>query len=332
MQILGIKKQSFQFVDEQDYSGVVFERFKKLEDYDNLMQQGAVEASILQALSVSRSTLYRWKRRYKQEGLGGLENDSRRPLNRRKQTWSAQQEQRVLLLRREFPFWGKLKLSYMYKERYGSVLSVSMIGRIIKKLITKGVTQTVRQAVGKREIKRRVFDGWAQPWEHGMKSTKPGELLQIDHMVPRHYKGVSYKHFRAVCPFTKITFGHVYETATARNGARFLRYALAAFPFPILSIQVDGGNEFMADFEALCEELKIPLFILPPKSPELNGCVERGNGVVKTEFYSQYSGPDSIKAVQSSLEKYNLFYNTVRPHQALANQPPLRYYENRAKK
>ncbi len=88
----------------------------------------------------------------------------------------------------------------------------------------------------------------------------------------------------------------------------------------------------MGDFEALCEELKIPLFVLPPKSPELNGCVERGNGVVKTEFYSQYSGSDAIKAVQSALEKYNLFYNKVRPHQALANQPPLRYYENITKK
>lgn len=332
MQIVDIKKQSFQFVDEQHYSSVVFERFKKLKDYESLMQQGATEALILKVLSVSRSTLYRWKRRYKQEGLGGLENDSRRPLNRRKQTWSAEQERRVLLLRREFPFWGKLKLSYMYKDRYGRALSVSMIGRIIKKLIVKGVAQTVRQAVGKREIKRRIFNGWAQPWKYGMETTKPGELVQIDHMAPRHYKGASYRHFRAVCPFTKITFGHVYENATARNGAHFLRYALGVFPFPILSIQVDGGNEFMGDFEALCEELKIPLFVLPPKSPELNGCVERGNGVVKTEFYSQYSGSDAIKAVQSALEKYNLFYNKVRPHQALANQPPLRYYENITKK
>ena len=332
MQILGRKKQSFQFVDEQHYSSLVFVRFKKLEDYDNLMQQGASEASVLQALTVSRATLYRWKRRYKQEGLGGLEDDSRRPLNRRKQTWSATDERRVLLLRREFPFWGKLKLSYMYKERYGSWLSVSMIGRIIKKLIEKRMIQTVRQAVGKREIKRRVFDNHAQRWQHGMKSKQPGELIQIDHMVPRHYKGASYKHFRAVCPFTKYSVDHVYEDATARSGAHFLRYALTAFPFPIRSIQVDGGNEFMGEFEDLCRKLKIPLFVLPPVSPELNGCVERSNGTFKSEFYSQYTGSPAIKAVQSALERYNLFYNKVRPHQALANQPPLRYYENVAKK
>ncbi|MGI9214863.1 MAG: hypothetical protein ACR2HS_04275 [Gammaproteobacteria bacterium] len=41
------------------------------------------------------------------------------------------------------------------------------------------------------------------------------------------------------------------------------------FPFKISSIQVDGGSEFMKDFERLCQEKSIDLFVLPPKSPKL---------------------------------------------------------------
>jgi len=47
-------------------------------------------------------------------------------------------------------------------------------------------------------------------------------------------------------------------------------------PFKILSIQVDGGSEFMAEFEAACKELYIPLHVLPPSRPTYNGGVEHG--------------------------------------------------------
>ena len=43
-------------------------------------------------------------------------------------------------------------------------------------------------------------------------------------------------------------------------------------PFPIAFIQVDGGSEFMADFERRREALRIPLEVLPPRRPQWNGC------------------------------------------------------------
>ena len=30
----------------------------------------------------------------------------------------------------------------------------------------------------------------------------------------------------------------------------------------------DGGSEFGAEFEQACQDLGIPLFVLPPKNPE----------------------------------------------------------------
>lgn len=43
-----------------------------------------------------------------------------------------------------------------------------------------------------------------------------------------------------------------YSTATARNAKRFLNGLIKDLPFPLISIQVDGGSEFMAEFEDAC--------------------------------------------------------------------------------
>ena len=41
-------------------------------------------------------------------------------------------------------------------------------------------------------------------------------------------------------------------------------------PFPERAIQVDGGSEFGATFEAECQRRDIKLFVLPPRLPKLN--------------------------------------------------------------
>jgi len=42
-------------------------------------------------------------------------------------------------------------------------------------------------------------------------------------------------------------------------------------PFTIRAIQVDGDSEFEAVFEEECLRRDIKLFVLPPRSPKLNG-------------------------------------------------------------
>jgi hypothetical protein len=61
-------------------------------------------------------------------------------------------------------------------------------------------------------------------------------------------------------------------------------------PFGVRALQVDGGSELMAGFEEACHGRGIALFVLPPRSPELNGSVERANRTPTEEFYAD-SGP-----------------------------------------
>ena len=75
-------------------------------------------------------------------------------------------------------------------------------------------------------------------------------------------------------------------------------------PYKILSIQVDGGSEFMADFETACERRHIPLIVLPPARLKYDGGVERGNRTFREEFYAcRDLIADSIGAMRFELRK-----------------------------
>ncbi len=56
----------------------------------------------------------------------------------------------------------------------------------------------------------------------------------------------------------------IYSNAKSSSAERFLLDFVRKVPHNIHSIQVDGGSEFMDQFEYACAELGIPLIVLPP--------------------------------------------------------------------
>jgi putative transposase len=329
MQQLRLHKKLYQLgkIDEAEYSKTVYKRLEVLDKFDRLRNEGCSEKTALEVLGISRATYYRWHKNYDLLGLSGLEPESRRPHKVRKFSWTSETEDRIFKLRKDYPLWGKYKISVMYKRRFGTSISVSTVGRIIVKLLKQNKIKSVRFLTGRSETKPRVFDNHAQRWQYDMKAKMPGELIQIDHMCARLYTGVMVRHFKAICPVTRISHEQVYWQATSKNAAQFLSYIRQQFPFTLISIQVDGGSEFMGEFEQTCKKYGIKLFVLPPRSPEYNGRIERSNSTVKREFYTQYAGLATLEAVQQALEKFGDFYNKVRPHQALQYLTPWQAYQ-----
>jgi putative transposase len=68
-------------------------------------------------------------------------------------------------------------------------------------------------------------------------------------------------------------------------------------PFGVRALSIDNGSEFMADFEAECAWRGIALFVLPPRSPKLNGAVERANRTHSEEFYEVTDAPLELAAL-----------------------------------
>ena len=76
-----------------------------------------------------------------------------------------------------------------------------------------------------------------------------------------------------------------------------------------------------------CEDCGIKLYVLPPRKPKWNGCVERANGSSRYEFYTFYQGSLTVAAINRELSHYQWTYNHYRPHDSLELMTPMAYYQ-----
>lgn len=271
---------------------------------------------------MSRAGLYRWRRRFDPKNLHSLEDRSRRPKRIRKPSWPPELVQAVERLRKQYPKWGKEKLASLLQPK-GLSASESTVGRILKNLKHRRVLPELRPwAISSRKRKTRKH-ATRKPMDYQV--TKPGDLVELDTMDVRPLPGVVLKSFTSRDCAARWDVLEIHCAATAINARTFLNAVLARTPFPIRAFQVDGGSEFKAEFEDACQALNIPLFVLPPRSPKLNGHVERANRTHTEEFYELYQGPWTVSAIAPALLAWEQTYNTVRPHHSLNKLTPFQF-------
>ncbi len=267
----------------------------------------------------SRATIYRWLKRYDPTDLRSLRPRSRRPRRTRRQQWTPAQEQAVLEARRQHPRYGKAKLRVLLRAQE-IVLSESTIGRILasltrRRLLIEPHAVRGRQRRAPRPYATRVPKDRRQP-------TAPGQLIQLDTMHLRPEPGVERRQFTAIDVVSRCAVLGVRSQATAGTATAFLDELQSRLPVPVQAIQVDGGAEFMAGFETACQQRGIALYVLPPRSPKLNGRVERLNGTVRREFWECYTGDLDLPTLGQALRQWEMRYNAQRPHQALGYATP----------
>lgn len=274
---------------------------------------------------ISRQTFYRWRRRFRRHALATLEDHSHRPRRVRQPTWSSALAQAVLQLRIENRRWGKDKLTPLLRAQ-GWEVSASMVGRILGSWKRSG--QLHETAIpGVARLRRPLSRPYAIRKPKDYPVAAPGDLVQVDSMDLRPLPGVILKQFTSRDVIARWDVLSVGTQATAAAATRFLDDLVARSPYPVRGIQVDGGSEFMAGFEQACQQRSIRLFVLPPRRPKLNGCVERANRTHAEEFWQCYDGDLEVSAAQAALLVWERRYNTYRPHQALGYRTPLQAVE-----
>ncbi len=274
---------------------------------------------------ISPQTFYRWLRRYDPKNLKTLESRSSRPKRCRKPEYTWQLVEAVRKLRMEYPRWGKDKLVVLLR-RQGYETSASTVGRILTRLKARGalVEPVIRR--GSRG-KRRWQRAYAIRKPKGYRVERPGDLVQVDTLDVRPLPGKVYKQFTARDMVSRWDVLGVSSRATARAAAQFLDEIEARMPFAVKAVQVDGGSEFYAEFEQACKQRGIQLFELPPRSPKLNGQVERANRTHTEEFYEVYPMTSTVPGIRAAQRQWEEIYNTIRPHQALGYLTPLEYLQ-----
>jgi len=296
---------------------------RRLAWLDYYQTHGRNAALTCRYFGISRQTLYRWKRRYDPQNLRTLEAGSHRPQRRRRPTWTPEQAEGARRLREQYPRWGKDKLAVLL-HRQGWPVSVSMVGRILASLRQRGVLSAPLLLRVKR---RRGTAGrpWALRKPRDYAVAQPGDLVQLDTLDLRPAPGVVLKQFTARDVVSRWDVIEVHRRATSTAATLFLDTLQRRLPFPLRALQVDGGSEFAAVFEQACQQRGLHLFVLPPRSPKLNGRVERANRTHTEEFHEVTPCPLSITELNRELQTWERTYNTVRPHQALGYLTPQQF-------
>ena len=233
----------------------------------------------------------------------------------------------VLRMRERYPRWGKDKLVVLLRKE-GWQVSTSMVGRILSYLKGRGVLkEPPRGRISARKRQKRRPYAVRKPKTYAVE--EPGDLVQVDTLDVRPLPGVTLKHFTARDLVSKWDVLEVHTRATSNVAAGFLDSLQKRMPFEVKAIQVDGGSEFYGDFERECQRRGIELFVLPPRSPKLNGSVERAQRTHKQEFYEFYDGDLDIPSLNRALREWEKTYNFIRPHQALNYLSPAEYLMQR---
>ncbi len=318
--------QAWRLAHQHELSPEAIRRWELIRRFQRAMAEGLDSRTAAEVVGGARSTLYRWLARFKKAGPLGLEPKDRRPRTTRVPTVRTSKfVAAVEALCLQFQAWGKAKIRRLLPSELHA--SESSVGRAMASLRRRGAIHycpKYRARFGRRKSPRPH----AQKLPRGerLHAQLPGEAVQLD-TLKLSFPGSNKKviQFNAVDVCSRWNATHIASRATAKCAVDFLDAIVAQCPFPIHALQVDGGSEFMADFEAAAADRGIPLFVLAPRSPKLNGRVERINGTWRQEFYDLFDLPSSLRALRPHVMRQRRLYNHVRPHQALGQLTPAEY-------
>jgi transposase InsO family protein len=124
----------------------------------------------------------------------------------------------------------------------------------------------------------------------------------------------------------------IYPKNNQLTAIQFLDHVLEKLPFKVEQIQTDNGAEFQSKFHWHVLDRGIRHVYIKPRTPRLNGKVERSHRIDNEEFYRMLDHGiviDDTNVFNDKLQEWEDFYNFHRPHGGLDGQTP---YERLRKK
>ena len=116
----------------------------------------------------------------------------------------------------------------------------------------------------------------------------------------------------------------IYPRLNQKTAIQFVDYVLERLPFPVQMIQTDNGSEFGSAFHYHVLDKGVGHRYIKPRTPRLNGKVERSHRIDAEEFDRLLDGAviDDADVFNNKLQEWEDFYNFHRPHGGLNGQTP----------
>lgn len=266
---------------------------------------------------ISTKTGYKWRRRFMAGGLGGMQEQSRRPHHHAAELSEAVVCEMVRL-KQAHRHWGPRKIQALYGRKHGGqVPSESSFKRVLEQA---GLTQPRRRkaaaetgrlssgikALGPNDVWTVDFKGW---WHDA-------QGLRVEPLTVRDEYSRMILELRALADARSESVRACFELLFERHGLPGAIRSDNGVPFAS-SRALLGLSRLSAWWLAL----GINLERNRPRCPQDNGGHERMHRDIRCELQSARIGRD-----QAAFDLWRQEYNTERPHEALAMRVPAELY------
>lgn len=288
------------------------------------LEDGFTQAEVARRMYLSRSTVAKWWRRYKEEGLHGLEDRSS-TAKRLKHALGEQVIEAICTLRRELgagPHRLAWELGIARSTIYGVLRRKGLSVLRHMERTTRTVVRYERERPGELvhlDVKKlgRIPDGGGKRFDEGFKETGSGRKRPGK-------RGFEYVHV-AIDDHSRYAYAEILPDEQGPTTAAFLARTLLAFAQEGIAIERilsdNGGNYRSRAFAAAASEHGIRLKKTRPYRPQTNGKAEAFNKTLQREW--AYLRPYASNAErQTALQPFLDDYNFARPHTAIGNKPP----------
>ncbi len=221
---------------------------------------------------ISWQAFYRWKHRFDVHGAADLSDRPSTPHHSPKAT-SRGVVSKILYLRQTYHF-GPGRIADYLQRFHQRSLAVSSVHRI---LVRHGLNRLPHNQKHRAHAKR---------WQRHEKP-QPGHRLHVDVKFLERIPGTRKRlcQFTAIDDCTRIRVLKIYDACNQGTAIRFIDEVLRRLPFRVHVVQTDNGAEFQSHFHWHLEELDVRHVYIRPRTPHLNGKVERSHRVDDQEFY-----------------------------------------------
>jgi len=281
------------------------------------LERGERPEDVACAMGVSTRTVYKWRKRFREEGLAGLRDRSSKPTRSPART-AAPVEAELIRLRRE-----RRTMDRIAQE---TGISRATVGRILA---------------------RHRLNRWRDldPPEPVVRYERaaPGELIHIDikklgkfartgHRIthdPQQGKsrGIGWE-FVHVCvdDHSRLGFSQVLASERKEDAVAFLRAAVAWYRklgIKVERVMTDNGSCYRSKlFKEACRKLGLKHIRTKPYTPKTNGKAERfiQSSLREWAYGRAYQTSEQRKA---ELPHWLHHYNWHRPHAGIQRKPPI---------
>ena len=269
------------------------------------------------AAGVSLRTIYKWLRRFNNEGAQGLQDRGSRP-RRLRCALSVKQRLRIEQLRRE---------RRPYREIAKRVRApLSTVSRYLQRLGLNRLEVLDPKPPVQRYEHEHPGDLVHLDIKRLSRFWRPGHRVHGDRKLESPGAGYQFLHI-AIDDHARIAYGELYRDERGISVARFLVRLVAYYRrlgIKIARVLTDNGSGYRSRrFKRACQRLGIKHSFTRPYRPQTNGKAERFIQTALREWAYARTYQDHRERAKAWLPWLHR-YNWHRPHASLNDRPPIR--------